>query len=101
MLASQTAAPLVLFFDCYIISSRITLDEAHSHRDSLVGNVTKAVRVTPTVYRAVSKLTEVMYTLLSYRAVPWQHMVLRVECEDEADRVTPGCFLAPTTITRW
>lgn len=79
-------SPLVLFFDCFIISSQTTLDEAHSHRDASVGNLTKVIRSTPTVYRAVTKLEEVMYTLLSYRTVVWDHMVLRVECEDEADR---------------
>jgi hypothetical protein len=86
MQSKSRSAPLVLFFDCYIVSSRMTVEEAHSHRDSSVGNLIRDIRMTATAYHHVSKLDEVRYTLLSYRAVPWAQIFLRVECEDEEDR---------------
>jgi hypothetical protein len=87
MAVKARTSPLVLFFDCFIVSSKLGVEAAHAHRDSVVGNLIRDIRLTHTAYHHVSKLDEVRYTLLSYRAVPWDQMYLRVECEDEDDRL--------------
>lgn len=79
--------PFILFFDCYIISSQMPLDQYYQIEKRIGGTEDLAIRQTDTVYRHVAKIDVVKYTLLSYMAVPWDDVVIRVECEDEADRV--------------
>lgn len=87
-------APFVLFFDCFIVSSKMSIDDAYFiPNNKNLGDIYLAIRSTATVYHHVSKLQIVKYTLLSYSAIPWDEIVLRVECEDEDDREDFFIFL--------
>jgi len=80
-------SPFVLFFDCFIVSSKLSVVDAYRTNYPPHDDAIRSIRTSDTAYRHVSKLSVVKYTLLSYAAVPWDEMVLRVECEDEEDRV--------------
>ncbi len=80
-------SPLILFFDCYIVTSKMPVYDAYCTKFPPHDERIRSIRVTDTVYRHVTKLEVVKYTLLSYATVPWDEMVIRVVCEDEEDRV--------------
>lgn len=82
----NTHSPFVLFFDCYIVSSKMGLEESCRIADARLGQIYLALRSQDTAYRHAAKLDIVKYTLLSYLDVPWDEVYLRVECEDEDDR---------------
>lgn len=86
MPSTASHAPLILFFDCFIVSSAMAIEDAYRTTDPRIGAALLPIRSGPGPYRHAAKLAVVKYTLLSYNAVPWDEMVLRVECEDEQDR---------------
>lgn len=78
-------SPLVLFFDCYIITSKTSAYDAYRTKYTAHDELFRSIRMTSTVYRHVNKIDVVKYTLLSYTVVPWDEMIIRVVCEDEDD----------------
>lgn len=78
---------MILFFDCYIVTSKMPVYDAYCTKFPPHDELIRSIRTSDTVYRHVTKLEVVKYTLLSYATVPWDEMFIRVVCEDEADRV--------------
>jgi hypothetical protein len=80
---------LILFFDCYIISRRWDCNATYKKPSfprlaEMIG-----LRNASSTYKHQHKIDVVKYVLASYQQVPWSHVVIRFECEDEDDS---NCF---------
>lgn len=83
----RKTSPLILFFDCYIVTSKMPVYDAYCTKFPPHDELIRSIRMSDSIYRHVTKLEVVKYTLLSYATVPWDEMFIRVVCEDEEDRV--------------
>ena len=72
---------LVLFFDTYIVSSMGNKFDSKGDPNRLL--ILNQIREKYPTYRYQDKIDIVKYVLCSYSVLPWDHIIIRFECEDE------------------
>jgi hypothetical protein len=85
--------PFVLFFDCYILSSKREIKDVYDPPNNPQLKQTYInIRSTDSAYFHKSKLDVTKYTLLSYRALNFNEIIIRYECEDGEDSTEFNSF---------